>query len=113
MQTNTRPSRYTSGFRLMVAAGTLALLVAGCSEAEKAFNSGGDTTCGDYLQMDNHKQRVTITKMLQQRAGNNDDPPGTSVDLSMAAVGGLCSIPGRASVPIKDAAVVAPTAPAR
>lgn len=103
MQKRVRTIQRPAGAALAMAAALVTVLVAGCSEVEKAMNRGGDTTCGDYLKKDDHNKRVTVTKYLQQRAGNEADPAGTAVDIAMAAIGGLCILPGKETVPIKNA----------
>lgn len=86
----------------IVAACGLALLVGGCSEVETALNKGGDTTCGDYLKMDDHEKRVTVNKFLKEKAGNDAEPAGTLEDLAMATIGGLCPLPNSTEVKLKE-----------
>ncbi|MGW0180670.1 hypothetical protein [Nocardia sp. NPDC003345] len=84
---------------LMIAAAALAL--AGCTEIEQALNKGGDTPCREYVQQDQKTKRVTITKFLEEQLGR--EPTGTNVDLSMAAVDGLCSVQANTDTPIERA----------
>lgn len=87
-----------------VAAAALAVaLLSGCSDVEKALNKGGDTKCSDYLAQNADTQRVTITKFIKQQTGNDHEPAGTQVDLSMAAVQGLCQVQANKDTPIKNA----------
>lgn len=84
---------------LIIAAAALAL--AGCSDIEQALNKGGDTPCREYVEQDTETKRVTITKFLEEQQGR--EPTGTNVDLSMAAVEGLCSVQANADTPIERA----------
>lgn len=84
---------------LIVAAA--ALVLAGCGEIEEALNKGGDTPCREYIEQDTETKRVTITKFLEEQQGRA--PSGTNVDLSMAAVEGLCSVQANADTPIERA----------
>lgn len=87
-----------------VAAAALAVtLLSGCSDVEKALNKGGDTKCSDYLAQNADTQRVTITKFIKQQTGKDTEPPGTQVDLSMAAVQSLCQVQANKDTPIKNA----------
>ncbi|WP_067821369.1 hypothetical protein [Nocardia inohanensis] len=78
-------------------------LLSGCSEVEKALNKGGDTKCSEYLTQQPDTQRVTVTKFIKQQAGNDNEPTGTSVDFTMAAVQTLCQIQANSDTPIKNA----------
>ncbi|MBF6348321.1 MULTISPECIES: hypothetical protein [Nocardia] len=86
-------------YGLLIAAATLAL--AGCTEIEQALNKGGDTPCREYIAQDPETKRVTITKFLEEQRGQA--PTGTNVDLSMAAVDGLCTVQANADTPIERA----------
>ncbi|MFE2959955.1 hypothetical protein ACFXO9_16670 [Nocardia tengchongensis] len=87
-----------------VAAAALAVtLLSGCSDVEKALNQGGDTKCSDYLIQSADTQRVTITKFIKQQSGTQNEPSGTQVDLSMAAVQALCQVQNNKDTPIKNA----------
>ncbi|WP_280400355.1 hypothetical protein [Nocardia carnea] len=88
-----------AGIGLMIAATALAL--AGCTEIEKAMNKGGDTPCREYVEQDQETKRITITKFLEEQHGQQ--PTGTNVDLSMAAVDGLCTVQANADTPIERA----------
>ncbi|MFD4401338.1 hypothetical protein ACFWPH_01110 [Nocardia sp. NPDC058499] len=84
---------------LLIAAAALAL--SGCTEIEQALNKGGDTPCREYIAQDQETKRVTITKFLEEQHGQA--PTGTNVDLSMAAVDGLCTVQANADTPIERA----------
>ncbi|NUS42645.1 MAG: hypothetical protein HOQ24_02965 [Mycobacteriaceae bacterium] len=95
-------------YRHFVAAAAVVAAIAGivgCSDVEKTLNKGGDTSCREYLGMDDHDKRVTVTKALQQQSGSKDDPSGTSVDLGMSAVQLLCAVQANSETPIKNADV--------
>lgn len=89
-------------------AGTAAALFAvtvlsGCSDVERALNQGGDTKCSEYLAQGVDSQRITITKFLKQQNNTETEPTGTAVDLTMAAVQGLCQVQANTETPIKNA----------
>lgn len=54
--------------RTAAAAACLVALVAGCSGAS---NSGGDTSCADFLAMRTENQDATVAKLLKERNGRN------------------------------------------
>ncbi|MEC3917454.1 hypothetical protein [Nocardia sp. CDC160] len=93
----------TARWTAVAAAALAATLLSGCSDVEKALNKGGDTTCSDYLAQNADTQRVTITKFIKQQTGNDHEPPGTQVDLSMAAVQSLCQVQANKDTQIKNA----------
>lgn len=78
-------------------------LLTGCTEVKTALNKGGDTKCSDYVKQDADTQRMTITKFIKQQTGDEHEPPGTQVDLSMAAVQTLCQVQANGDTPIKNA----------
>ncbi|WP_306361840.1 hypothetical protein [Nocardia sp. CC227C] len=78
-------------------------LLSGCSDVERALNKGGETKCSDYLAQDADTQRVTVTKFIKQQTKTENEPTGTSVDFTMAAVQALCSVQANADTPIKNA----------
>lgn len=86
---------------LAVVGAVTLLMVSGCDGIDKALNDGGDTTCGTYLAMDDHDKQVTITKYLQQVTGKDQVADG-AVKFATAGIGGLCSLPGKSDVHIKD-----------
>ncbi len=96
--------RWSAAGLALFAAG--AVLLSGCTEVKQALNKGGDTTCADYVRQDQDTQRMTVTKFVQQQTGDTQhQPAGTTVDLTMAAVGFLCSTQRDAQTPIKNADV--------
>ncbi|MBJ8347180.1 hypothetical protein JGU72_21120 [Antrihabitans sp. YC2-6] len=80
-----------------------AALLGGCSDVEEAVNSGGDTSCSDYLEQDQDDRRVTVTKFLKEDSGNDAEPAGTAVDAAILAIDLLCSAQQNGDTPIKDA----------
>ncbi|WP_054813680.1 hypothetical protein [Nocardia arizonensis] len=88
---------------ILAAAAVAALLTAGCEEAEKALNQGGDTKCSDYLGQDQDERRVTVTKFLEQDGRTGDSPSPQVVDASMAAIQVMCSAQANPDTPIRDA----------
>ncbi|NNH69117.1 hypothetical protein HLB23_04395 [Nocardia uniformis] len=96
-----KTTRWAAGAIVAVAAG--ATLLSGCSDVERALNKGGDTKCSEYLAQDVDTQRVTVTKFIKQQTTTENEPTGTSVDFTMAAVQALCSVQNNAETPIKNA----------
>ncbi|RMI33334.1 hypothetical protein [Nocardia stercoris] len=83
-----------------------AVLLSGCTEVKQALNKGGDTPCSEYVKQDQDTQRMTVTKFVQQQSGDTQhQPAGTTVDMTMAAVGLLCSTQRDPQTPIKNADV--------
>ncbi|MBF6170703.1 hypothetical protein [Nocardia blacklockiae] len=82
-----------------------AALLTGCSDVEKALNKGGDTPCSDYVKQDQDTKRTTVTKFVKQQTGDDHEPSGTQVDLTMAAVEFLCGNQRNGDTPIKNADV--------
>ncbi len=93
----------TARWAALAAAATAVALLSGCSDVEKALNKGGETKCSDYLAQDANTQRITITKFIKQQTGNDNEPAGTQVDLSMAAVQSLCQVQANKDTQIKNA----------
>ncbi len=93
----------TARWTAVAAAALTVTLLTGCSDVEKALNKGGDTKCSDYLIQNADTQRVTITKFIKQQSGTENEPSGTQVDLSMAAVQALCQVQNNKDTPIKNA----------
>ncbi|WP_227999892.1 hypothetical protein [Nocardia australiensis] len=81
------------------------LLLAGCSDVERALNQGGDTPCSEYVKQDQDTKRVTITKFVKQQTKDDHEPAGTTVDATMVSVGLLCGVQLNADTPIKNADV--------
>ncbi len=57
------------------------LVISGCAGAS---NSGGDTTCKDFLAASTADQGATVAKMLKERNGRNGST--TDVESKRAAV---------------------------
>ncbi|GAB2661231.1 hypothetical protein [Nocardia goodfellowii] len=83
----------------LIAAG---LFAAGCDEAEKAVNKGGDTPCSEFTAQDKDKQRTTVAKFLEQEQGG-DVPNDQSVDRSLTAIELMCSAQANPDTPIRNA----------
>ncbi len=58
------------------------MLVAGCSGAS---NSGGSTSCADFLAMRTDNQDATVAKLLKERNGRNSST-GEVVDTRASLV---------------------------
>lgn len=93
--------RWTAGAIAALAVGTT--LLTGCTDVQRALNKGGDTKCSEYLTQDADDQRMTVTKFIKQQTNTENEPTGTSVDFTMAAVQALCSVQANADTPIKNA----------
>jgi acid stress chaperone HdeA len=52
----------------VAAAASALILISGCSGAS---NSGGDTTCKDFLAMRNNDRDAAVAKMLKEREGHS------------------------------------------
>jgi len=81
----------------------VALLLAGCSDIQRALNQGGDTTCRDYVKQDQDGKRMTITKFIKQQTNDDHEPAGTAVDATMIQVDLLCGVQVNQDTPIKKA----------
>lgn len=84
-------------------AAAAALLVSGCSEAEKAVNPGGDTKCSDFANQDREKKRVTVTKFLEQERRGESAPTDETLDASIVTIELMCSAQANPDTPIKKA----------
>ncbi|WP_067836730.1 hypothetical protein [Nocardia lijiangensis] len=82
-----------------------ALLLAGCTDIERALNKGGDTPCNEYVTQDPDTKRTTITKFVKQQTGDEREPAGTVVDATILSVDLLCATQRNAQTPIKNADV--------
>lgn len=89
----------------------LAFALSGCSEVERTLNRGGDTPCSDFLKQNPDKQRVTVTKLVKERSGQDHEPAGAVVDASIFAVSALCNVQSNAQTPIKNANIAGIFAP--
>ncbi|MBF6359108.1 hypothetical protein IU447_03190 [Nocardia farcinica] len=90
---------------LMMAAAAAVAVLGGCTDIERALNKGGDTPCREYVAQDPDTKRTTITKFVKERDHLENEPPGTSVDVTMVAVDVLCGAQRNAETPIKNADV--------
>ena len=71
---------------------------AGCGALDN--NQGGDTTCGDYLEMSNDDQRDVITTYLDEQG--NSSPAGFEVNLTLQSAKLYCNTMGSADDPIRN-----------
>ncbi|GAA5079003.1 MULTISPECIES: hypothetical protein [Nocardia] len=90
---------------LVFASAAALLLVGGCGdEPEKLVNKGGDTPCSEFSAQDPDKQRITVTKFLEQERGG-DAPPtqDRTVDAAIASIKLMCAAQANPDTPIKKA----------
>ncbi len=94
--------------RVIVAcAAAIVLPLVSCSQAKEAVNRGGDTSCGDFRKQSGDDQRITVTKFMKERSGDDNSTPAPLVlDAAIAAVGALCAIDGNDNAPIRNASIV-------
>ncbi|GAB4586874.1 hypothetical protein [Nocardia sp. IFM 10818] len=85
------------------AAATALFLTAGCGEAEKIVNKGGDTPCSEFVAQDSEKQRVTARKFLEQEQDSTAEPSADTVDAAIAAITLMCEVQANRDTPIKKA----------
>ncbi|WP_069161045.1 hypothetical protein [Nocardia altamirensis] len=91
---------------ILLAAAAAALLLGGCGEdAKKLVNKGGDTPCTEFLAQDADKQRITVTKFLEQERGSTTSPAtdATTVDAAIASIKLMCTAQANPSTPISKA----------
>lgn len=81
----------------------IALVLAGCSDIEKALNKGGDTPCSEYIKQDADTKRVTITKAVKEYNNTENEPAGTVVDMGILKADLLCGAQLNPDTPIKNA----------
>ena len=93
MSTRPRPAALAAATALALAALT------GCGAMDP--NKGGDTTCGDYMEMAPEDQREVITTFLDEKG--QSDPAGMEVTLNQEAAKLYCSTVGQTSDPIRNA----------
>lgn len=106
MNTRTIRTATHSSRTAMAAAAALiaaALLVSGCSEAEKVVNKGGDTPCSEFVQQDGEKQRVTVRKFLEQEQSTTTEPSADTVDAAIVSIKLMCEAQANPDTPIKKA----------
>ncbi|WP_405163955.1 hypothetical protein OG203_02200 [Nocardia sp. NBC_01499] len=83
----------------------VALMLAGCTDVQRALNRGGDTPCSEYVKQNQDDKRMTITKFVKQQTNDDHEPAGTVVDATMVSVDLLCGGQRNAETPIKNADV--------
>ncbi|MFI6169716.1 hypothetical protein ACIBCN_23250 [Nocardia sp. NPDC051052] len=83
----------------------VALMLAGCTDVQRALNRGGDTPCSEYVKQNQDDKRMTITKFVKQQTNDDHEPAGTAVDATMVSVDVLCGGQRNAETPIKNADV--------
>ncbi|MFD6163337.1 hypothetical protein ACIA8C_25440 [Nocardia sp. NPDC051321] len=83
----------------------VALMLAGCTDVQRALNRGGDTPCSEYVKQNQDDKRMTITKFVKQQTNDDHEPAGTVVDATMVSVDVLCGGQRNAETPIKNADV--------
>ncbi|WP_067824535.1 hypothetical protein [Nocardia inohanensis] len=88
---------------LALAIGVAGAALAGCSEAEKVVNKGGDTPCSEFVQQDAEKQRVTTRKFLEQEQNRTTEPDSDTVDTAIATIKLMCEAQANPDTPIKKA----------
>jgi acid stress chaperone HdeA len=74
-------------------------IVGGCAGAS---NSGGDTTCKDFLAASDADQGATVAKMLKERNGRNGST--TDVEAKRAALVAVCAPSDKRDAKIGDLA---------
>ena len=75
---------------ILVSGLTAAAVLSGCSSA--VMNSGGDTTCKDFVAADEKTQNETITKMLTDEGKN--EPANLELTGTRMAVQTYCQTVG-------------------
>jgi len=85
---------------LFVPAATVTLAIsAGCGAGILDQNQGGDTPCGDYLEMTADEQRDVIDTYLDEQG--NSDPAGFEVTLTLQSAKLYCNTLGASGDPIR------------
>ncbi len=64
-----------------------------------AGNKGGDTGCGDYLEMNSSEQKAVISKMLEDKGR---DPSNGEIQLNKASATLFCNTVGSNSSKISE-----------
>ncbi|MEO6794560.1 MAG: hypothetical protein ABI253_01945 [Mycobacterium sp.] len=82
---------------LAIAGAALVLSVGGCSNV---INTGGDTTCKDFLTQDEAKQNDEVSKMLKDEG--KKDPSGLELTAARTAALAYCKTLGNESSTIKQ-----------
>lgn len=82
-----------------------AFFVGGCGdEPKKLVNKGGSTPCSEFSAQDADKQRITVTKFLEQE--RNNDAPATNdgtTDAAIASIKLMCAAQANPDTPINKA----------
>ena len=84
----------------VLAASATAAVMSGCSASE-IVNTGGDTTCKDYLTQDENKQNDEVSKMLKDKSGQ--DPTNLEITATKASVAIYCQALGQEDTKISQA----------
>ena len=84
---------------LAVAIGSVVVLLTGCSGAS---NSGGDTTCRDFVAMRTDNMDATVARMLKERNGRNSST--TDVVNTRLTLVEACGPADKGDVPIGELA---------
>lgn len=95
-----KPTKRLSLAAVTAVAGVTVLL-GGCSAVEKVTNKGGDTTCKEFNGHNDQKQRSEVSKMLQDRKG--DEPSNLELSGTQVAVSAFCKTIGKDSDKISRA----------
>lgn len=84
----------------LVSAATMTLAtLTGCGAGLLSGNQGGDTPCGDYLEMTADDQRDVILTYLDEQG--NSSPAGFEVTLTLQSAKLYCNTMGTADDPIR------------
>lgn len=74
---------------------SIALALSGCSST----NAGGDTTCGDYLNLDSSGRSKVVEKFLSDKGSSTS---GINVNLYKASILAYCNTVGTSGDVIKN-----------
>ena len=85
--------------RLTAAAFVGLLVVSGCGASPLSRNKGGDTECGDYLEMPEDERREAIRGYFEDKG--NADPAAFEVTLALHSAALFCNTVGASSDPIR------------
>ncbi|MFI7002253.1 hypothetical protein [Nocardia sp. NPDC050175] len=82
-----------------------AFFVGGCGdEPKKLVNKGGSTPCSEFTAQDADKQRITVTKFLEQERNNDSSAPeGQTIDAAIASIKLMCVAQANPDTPINKA----------
>lgn len=79
-----------NSLRVALAVCVLGTAISACGGAS---NSGGDTTCAEFLAKSPDDRAATVARMLKERAGSNAST--STVVATRQAVASACSAPDR------------------